>query len=306
MTSGSSLDRDLRIARMASEQYGAVSRAQLRQAGVSDRAVDHRLAKGSLIGLHTGVYRLAACPATPYQRIVAATLAAGPGAVASHRAAAFLHGLAGVEPVAEVTVARSRAPRPTGVVVHRLHLRGSDVEVRNGIPRTRPPATIVGLAAVVPVPVLEAAVDDALLRGLVSCAQLERRLAAGGTQGRPGAAALGALLDVRRGRRWTQSEFERRLLGLVRQAGLPQPVPQFEVTLPDRRRAFLDFAWPELRVAVEADSYRHHASRRDWARDHTRNNVLTSLGWRILPVTWDDMVERPGQLVDLLQRARAA
>ena len=62
----------------------------------------------------------------------------------------------------------------------------------------------------------------------------------------------------------------------------------------------------DLRLGIEADSYRHHASRRDWARDHVRNNVLTSLGWRILAVTWDDMVRRPDAVVALLQRARAA
>ena len=67
----------------------------------------------------------------------------------------------------------------------------------------------------------------------------------------------------------------------------------------------MDFAWPDVRLGLEADSYRHHASRRDWARDHTRNNLLTALGWRVLPVTWQDMVDRPRQLVGLVLLARA-
>ncbi len=104
--------------------------------------------------------------------------------------------------------------------------------------------------------------------------------------------------------RWLQSEFERRLFSLLRAAGVPLPVPQFEVVLPAGRRAFLDFAWPEVRLAVEADSYRHHASRVDWARDHTRNNLLVALGWRILPVTWEEMVDRPDELVTTVLRAR--
>jgi very-short-patch-repair endonuclease len=72
------------------------------------------------------------------------------------------------------------------------------------------------------------------------------------------------------------------------------------------RRAYLDFAWPELRLAIEANSYRHHASRRDWSRDHVRNNAVIALGWRILPVTWDELTERPDDVVALLRRARAA
>ena len=145
------------------------------------------------------------------------------------------------------------------------------------------------------------------MRGLVSCAQLERRLDAGGKQGRKGAGAIGHLLAARRdGPRGTQSEFERRLSTLLRRAGLPPPVPQFEVVLPGGRRAFLDFAWPDLRLALEADSYRHHGGRLAWARDHTRNNVLISLGWRIVPVTWDDLVETPEELITLVRRAYAA
>jgi very-short-patch-repair endonuclease len=227
--------------------------------------------------------------------------------VASHRAAGFLHRLTGVEPRAEVTVARQRSPRSEGLLVHRLvSLTAGDVEVRGGIPRTRPAATIMSLAAVVPESLLEAALD-ALVRGLVSCAQLQSRLDGAGHRGRQGAAALGKLLAVRSaGPRWTQSEFERRLLALLRRSGLPLPVPQYEVRLPDGRRALLDFAWPDLRLALEADSYRHHAGRLAWARDHTRNTAVVSLGWRIVPVTWDDLAVTPDELVALLRRAHAA
>lgn len=300
------MDADRTIARIAAAQHSAVSRRQLLQAGVGRHVVDHRVANGRLVLTHPGVYRLAGSPPSWHQRIMAATLAAGPGAVASHRAAAFLHGMA-VEPRAEVTVGRDRAPNPAGVVVHRLALQQSDCEVRDGIPRTRPPATILGLAAVLSGPALERALDEAVARGVLSYGQLERRLEAVGRQGRPGIRALADLLLARSGEpRWTQSQFERRLLALVTGAGLPALVPQFEVSLPDGRRAFIDFAWPDLRLGLEADSYRHHSSRVDWSRDHTRNILIVSLGWRLLPVTWEYMVDRPGELIATLTRARAA
>ncbi len=296
------------IARLAAAQHGAVGRKQLLEAGLSRNVVDHRRDKGLLVVVHPGVYRLAGCTPTSHQRIMAAILAAGPGAVASHRAAGFLHRLAGIDVRTEVTVARRRAPRSEGLVVHRLaSLSARDVEVRDGIARTRPAVTIIDLAAVVPEPRLEAALDDALMRGLVSCGQLERRLDALGHQGRKGTAVIGHMLAARRGRpRWTQSEFERHLFSLLRRAGVPLPVPQFEVVLPHGRRAFLDFAWPDLRLALEADSYRHHAGRLAWARDHTRNTVLVSIGWRIVPVTWEDLVATPEELVTLVRRAHAA
>ena len=298
------MDADLTIARLAATQHGVVAREQLLAAGLSRNVVDYRLTKKVLVPVHAGVYRLAGTRPTWHQRIMAATLATG--AVASHRAAAFLHGLEGIVPRLEVTVGRGRSPRPPGVLVHRsLALHASDVEVRDGIPRTRPPATLLGLAAVVPAGPLEVALDDALGRGLVSCAQLRRRLDATAGCGRPGVAALRNLLATRLERpRWLQSQFERRLFSLLGAADVPLPIPQFEVLLPGGGSAFLDFAWPDLRLALEADSYRHHASRVDWSRDHTRNNLVVSLGWRILPVTWDDVVERPSELIATVLRAR--
>lgn len=166
---------------------------------------------------------------------------------------------------------------------------------------------MLGRAAVLSGPALERALDDAVTRGMLSYRQLERRLDAVGRQGRPGTRALAELLRARSAEpRWTQSEFERRLLALVTGAGLPALVPQFEVRLPNGRRAFIDLAWPDLRLGIEADSYRHHSSRVDWSRDHTRNILIVSLGWRLLPVTWEYMVEHPKELIATLTRARAA
>jgi very-short-patch-repair endonuclease len=301
------VESDRIIASIATGQHAAVSRRQLLDAGVPAHVIKHRVRTGGLITVHPGAYRLPGSRVTWHQRITAATLAAGPGAVASHRAAAFLHGLEGIEPRLEVSVPRGRAPAPSGIVVHRIDLARSDTEVRDGILRTRPPATILGLAAVVPIVALEMALDDGLLRGLVSCDQLQRRLDADSRRGRPGVAALAELLAVRAGAvRWTQSEFERRLLVLIASAGIALPVPQFEVVLPDGSRVFLDFAWPEDRVALEAQSYRHHAGRIAWSRDQTRLAVLASIGWRVVPVTWEDLVGSPGELITTVKRARAA
>ncbi|HJV08701.1 MAG TPA: hypothetical protein VJ653_03445 [Acidimicrobiales bacterium] len=299
------METDRIIASIAGAQHAAVGRRQLLDAGVSAHTVTHRVRTGGLITVHAGVYRLPGSPVTWHQRIMCATLAAG--GVASHRAAAFLHGLAGIEPRLEVTVPRARAPHPTGIVVHRLDIMRSEIEVRDGVARTRPPATILGLAAVLSPALLEQALDDALVRGLLSCAQLQRRLDAGSRHGRPGVAALAALLGARSGVvRWTQSEFERRLFGLLRTANLPLPVPQYEVVLPEGRRVYLDFGWPEERLALEAQSYRHHAGRLAWSRDQARTAILTSMGWRVLPVTWTDLVDAPDDLIATLRRARAA
>ena len=87
------VETDRIIASIAAGQHAAVSRRQLVDAGVPAHVVRHRVRGGLLIPMHAGVYRVAGSPVTWHQRIMAGTLAAGAGAVASHRAAGFLHGL---------------------------------------------------------------------------------------------------------------------------------------------------------------------------------------------------------------------
>ena len=48
---------------------------------------------------------------------------------------------------------------------------------------------------------------------------------------------------------------------------------------------YLDFAFPHLRVGVEADGRRWHSDAQSFEHDRQRDNALTAAGWRILRVT---------------------
>ena len=67
------------------------------------RQVHDRRAAGLLVPVHQGVYRLAGSPRSWNQDVLAACMAAGPTAVASHRAAAWLWGLRGADQVVPET-----------------------------------------------------------------------------------------------------------------------------------------------------------------------------------------------------------
>lgn len=67
--------------------------------------------------------------------------------------------------------------------------------------------------------------------------------------------------------------------------------------------ARLDFAYPEILLAIEADGFRHHGDKAGWNRDLARRNALTALGWRVIHVTWDDLRERPREIVRHLREA---
>jgi very-short-patch-repair endonuclease len=232
---------------------------------------------------------------------------AGPAAVASHRAAAQVWELPGVRPDIELTLPFGHDALLAGVRVHHSRsLPPVDVVHRNGVRVTTPTRTLIDFSAVLDRSALQQVLDHCLGQRLTTTRFVTRRLDSLGRPGRAGSALLTVLVDhaSRDGRR-PESELERRLWDLLVELPGPPPVAQYEVPLPGGRRARLDIAYPDLRLGIEADSYVHHSSPSEWASDHTRRNALIAAGWRILPVTWDDVSRNPDAVLDLVRRARA-
>lgn len=277
--------------------------------GVSARGVQRRVATGRWEAVHRGVYRIGGSPRSWHQDLLAACLAAGPGAVASHRAAAALWGLDGFRPgPIELSVVRSRFHRLGSTVVHRsTDLDPAAATRRLGIPVTVPARTLVDLGAVVRPLMVERALDDALSRRLVSLSQLRAALDSVARRGRRGAGVLRALLDVRADAdERIESVLEARMLGLCRAASLPRPTCQHAVRVGGRVVATVDFAYPDRRIVVEVDGYEHHASLQAFGRDRTRQNDLVEGGWTVLRFTWRDVTQRPQAVVARLARVLVA
>src|SRR4051794_4476866 len=79
---------------LVKRQHGVIARWQLLAFGMSDAAVRHRLATGRLHQLYRGVYAVGRRDVSRLGRWMAGILAAGEGAVLSHRSAAALWGIA--------------------------------------------------------------------------------------------------------------------------------------------------------------------------------------------------------------------
>jgi very-short-patch-repair endonuclease len=78
---------------------------------------------------------------------------------------------------------------------------------------------------------------------------------------------------------------------------------QFEVLLPGGRKRYLDYAYPDSMLGLEANSFRHHAGKTAWSRDNTRNAELIAEGWRIMPITDDDLTRKAAQTAEIVRRA---
>ena len=248
--------------------------------------------------------RHAAHPPSWEQRVLAAVLAAGDGAVASHMSAAALWRFDGVPPTAEidVTVARPRCPRAVPGTVHRtLELGPADVEPRQLIPRTTAARTLVDIAGRLTPSQLEAALDDAERRGLIWRPHLRWRVNALRRRGRPGVPALADLLDRTEGRPLGDSWLEQAGIRLIVEAGLPVPRVQVELRKAGGGIARVDLLWDDAKLVVELAAHGTHASRRHRQSDAERAARLGLVGWQVVEFTYEDVVERPGYVVDMIR-----
>jgi hypothetical protein len=182
----------------------------------------------------------------------------------------------------------------------RIHRSGSPFSHRTvqGLRLTDPTRTLVDLADTVP-GLLPRAVDQALAGGLVRMSDLGaataiRNLdhAPGGGTSRPGTAVLRAHL---RALGYlgapSPSVLESRMARLFLRYGLPRP--QAEVVAGQHGEYRIDFAYPQLRLAMEVDGYVWHASPERMAADLARRNRLQALGWVVLVYTWRQVTQDP-------------
>jgi len=300
---------DRHIAQVAETQLGLVTHGQSLGAGLSDEAIEWRVRTGRWQRRHRGVYAVTGLPRSWEQDLMAACLAGGSGAVASHRSAAGLWAFDGIpRGFVEISVARPLCHRLTGVVVHRsTDLVRSASSTRAGIPVTSPMRTLVDLGAVMPSWAVETALDHVLSRRLVTVAGVRRELDVLARKGRRGAGVLRALLDCRGDACLrTDSVLEARMLRICREHGLPLPVTQYEIRVGGRLLARVDFAFPEIRLAIEVDGYEHHASLGAFQHDRTRQNDLVAAGWTVLRFTWDDVTRHPERVAAHILRVLGA
>jgi restriction endonuclease-like protein len=230
---------------------------------------------------------------------MAAALACGEGAVVSHRSAAQLWRLlpypARKVPV-EIAVVRDLGTKP-GIRLHRVRrLDLRDVRKCNGIPVTAPGRTVLDLAGQRPIRDFEQALAEAEMRHLVNRCELLAVLVR--NEGRRGAGVLRSALAKDRAPALTRSEAEERFLALTGSAGLPSPDVNVRLGLHE-----VDFLWRRERLVVEVDGFRFHSSRLAFERDRLRDAELQADGFRVIRVTWRQIVNEPEGVLARLSRA---
>jgi very-short-patch-repair endonuclease len=270
---------EARIAEVARRQHGVISRDQLLRFGLGYDAIDHRICAKRLLPLYRSVYAVGHRNQSRETGWMAAVLAAGEGAVLSHRPAGAAWGLCSSSGRPEVTVPRQRRPR-AGIVFHHSAIPPDERTTLNNIPITTVPRTLLDLAASLDQRQLERAINEAEIKRLwdeLSLHDLLHRYPK-----RPGTRNMRAALHKRReGATYTKSDLEELFIRFADKAGLPRPETNTYVESLE-----VDCVWRAKRVVIELDSWEIHRTRAAFERDREKSRILQAAGWRCVPITY--------------------
>jgi very-short-patch-repair endonuclease len=277
---------------VTNSQHGLITGQQAIGLGLTRKALTVAVARGWLRKVRRGVYAVSGAPASRWQSVMAAALAAGPDAVVSHRSAAVIHGFAGlIDDLPELTVPNERRRRLADVRVHRSRrLTPEDLETRSGVQLTTPTRTVIDIAGGTSDYLLGRILDDGTIRRLWTPEGVAGAVDRLGLSARPGAARLKRLLDLRMGEGPQDAQLEQRVLRALRRRKdkVPEPIVHYRFVLDDRV-IDMDLAWPEFRIDGEIDGYLAHSQRSDFDRDRLRANLLEAHGWRL--VRWTSSMD---------------
>lgn len=265
-----------KAAEIAARQHGRVTTAQLRACGFGNGSIEKAVAAGRLHRVHTGVYAVGHLAPSRLGDWHAAVLACGPEAVLSHRSAATLLGIRdGVGPRVDVTIPSGGRRRP-GVAIHRARLAPWERTTWQRIPVTSPARTLVDLAHTLK----DADAVGWAMREMQFRRLYDRRLVELAVARRPSRLLAALLDDLPKVRSPLELAFHRKV---VRAFGLPEPECQHKIA-----GLRVDFAWPDIMLAVEVDGRNHDLPAMRLA-DALRDRLLNDAGYVVLRFRWADI-----------------
>lgn len=250
-----------------------------------------------------GVYSLGRPPTSPNEHRMAAVLACGRGATLSHVAAAAHLGIrSSAAGEIDVTSPTGAGRGLVGIRAHRSRtLADQDIALVDRIPTTSCARTLLDLAEVLTRDALAKAVDQAEILRILDLRELEDALAR--NPGRRGLLPLRALLSsLDPQSKLTKNDFERRLLHLLKKASLPTPEPNATLYL-EGRTIHPDFLWRRERFVLETDGWHTHRTRQAFERDRAKDALLLRAGYRVLRITWRQLLNDPDQVAETVRRA---
>ncbi|MEY2397262.1 MAG: hypothetical protein QOJ00_436 [Actinomycetota bacterium] len=269
------------------EHHGLASRGEA-IAAFGQFGFKRRVARGELVRVYAGIYRVAGAPLTERQRLLGLTWALG--GCAGLRSALALRELGGytLGRPEILRATRSNFKRKLGNQIIRPHrtnfLPDHHLEIIDGITTTTLPRTLCDLSAVVSVDRLERVVDEAKRRHLIGYDDIARCREELRARGRRRTTYLDQVLESRvPGYEPGESPPEDVVRRWLEDGGY-SPVAQHPVVVNGEKRR-LDLALPEHMIAVEYQGIDAHSTQRAVENDSRKVTELQLAGWFVALVT---------------------
>jgi hypothetical protein len=296
---------DPRLGAVALTQAGVFRTAQARTVGgYSTDEIRARLRRGSWVRLRRGVLAtsdtVAAARATPdgsFVLSVAAEIWARSGlVVASHTAAARLHGLDFLDAAPDTVVlsinipGRAQAPSPGKAVVRQTSLPPEHLSRQQALLCTSPARTIIDVCRELPFRDAVALADSAFRRGFVNLSTLEQILR--DCHNWPGIRRAMRVVSFADGRAEAVSESLARVL--FAHVGLPPPKLQVPIYDQTGMIGIVDFLFEMHRTIVEVDGRTKYRNDPDALfREKLREDRLRDAGYEVTRLIWAELVGPP-------------
>ncbi len=273
---------------MIRRQYGVIARRQLdEQLGWSSSQLCRARQQGLLVGVTPSVVRLASAPDTFRMRCMALQLHLDERGFLSSSTAARLYGLRAMptSPVRATVPEATRRSCPPWAELARSSWFDDAHFVRrdDGLIIATPLRMLFGLAATLHPFRFARAAEDAWNLRLITPEEAADYLERHRCRGKNGVATMERWLDEVIGRpRPAQSGLEQLLIECLIRVGLPEPVRQHPIALPNGETIHLDIAWPKVRLAIEPGDGRWHSGALQQRRDQARDRACSEQNWHIV------------------------
>jgi predicted transcriptional regulator of viral defense system len=285
-------DAKLRVAAVASRQFGRVRRDQLRALGIGQATIRRWIVAGYLHRELPRVYAVGHPGRSIESDLAAALLYAGPGAMLSHATGLWWLGLLKYPPRQIHVSSPRRILDRSDIVVH----AGRHIPRiwHRGLPVTTPSQALLDFAAHGPHDLLRLALANADYHGLLDLDALQRLMG----QGTHGTAALKHALNFHLPQlARTRSGLETLLLELCETHHLP--IPEVNIYV---EGWLVDATWPQRSLVVEVDGWRAHRTHGQLETDHQRDLELRHARYAVLRYTERQLTETPAAVAAELSR----
>jgi very-short-patch-repair endonuclease len=288
------------IAGLAGRQRTMVTTEHLQACGLGKDAIKYRIRTGRYTVVFRGVVSVVSGDFPPLAREQAALLACGERAFLSHHTAAFIWGMRKPHPYdIDVTLVGRYVRSRKGLRAHHVDaVDRAELRHHQGLWLSSPARALLEIAAGLPIIALRQALGEGIEHRRLGPSDIDEVL-----ERHPharGAARLATVIGEDDATAITRSRAEKAFLKLIRDAGLPRPVPNTSLG-----RYVPDFTWPEHKLIVEIDSYRFHAGPASFQTDREKDLFYRAAGFDVLRFTRHQVVNEPAMVLAMVAQTLA-